>query len=102
MGTGELHCDEDLYQAKVVIDLKEAGLTHVRGKADKCEGQHAVPAAAVTIDLAETGLIPVEDLPDVGKVLQSLHEQAHPDGTQFWETCRERGCIEAGELPAWV
>lgn len=100
--TGELHCGDNLYEAPVVIDLKEAGLTHAKGKADKCEGRHTVPAAAVTIDLAEAGLVPLDDLPDLGKVLQVLHEQAHPDSTQFWETCRERGCIEAGDLPAWV
>jgi hypothetical protein len=100
--TGELHCGDDLYEAKVVIDLKEAGLTHASGKADKCEGKHTVPAAAVTIDLAEAGLVPLEDLPDLGKVLQNLHEQAHPEGTQFWEHCRERGCIEAADLPSWV
>lgn len=101
--TGELHCGEGLYEAPVRIDLTEAGLIHARGKADGCApGEHKVPAAAVTIDLAEAGLVPLDDLPDLGKVLQNLHEQAHPDGTQFWETCREPGCVEASDLPAWV
>jgi hypothetical protein len=100
--TGELHCGDNLYEAPAVIDLKEAGLTHASGKADKCEGRHKVPAAAVTINLAEAGLVPLDDLPDLGKVLQNLHEQAHPDGTQFWETCREPGCVEAADLPSWV
>ena len=97
--SGELHCGGDLWQAPVVIDLKEAGLTHAKGKADGCkDGQHPVPEEAVTIDLADAGLVPAADLPDVAGVLQALHEQAHPEGTQYWENCRERGCAEAADL----
>ena len=99
--TGELACGANLWEAPVVIDLKEAGLTHASGKADKCEGTHTVPAVAVTIDLAEAGLVPVDDLWDHSKVLQLLHEQAHPDGTQYWQACRERGCAEAADLWEW-
>lgn len=99
--TGELQCGENLYQAPVVIDLKEAGLTHSKGKADGCDGNHTVAEAAVTIDLDKAGLVPASELPDFGKVLQALHEQAHPEGTAFWENCRERGCAEAAELWEW-
>jgi len=88
----------DPYQAEVVIDLKEAGLTHAAKKADGCDGQHKVPAAAVTIDLDTAGLIPVEETWDHARVLQVLHQQAHPDGTLYFENCRESGCAEAADL----
>jgi hypothetical protein len=88
-----------LYEAEVAIDLKEAGLTHAKGKADGCGGQHKVPAAAVSIDLEAAGLVPVAETPDYERVFQLLHEQAHPDGTLYAEHCRERGCAEAAELP---
>jgi hypothetical protein len=94
----ESHCGEGLYEAPVIIDLKEAGLTHASGKADKCDGRHKVEAGHVTIDPAEAGLVPAEDLWDQSTVLQMLHEQAHPDGAQFWQNCRERGCTEAADL----
>lgn len=87
----------DLYECPVVLDLKEAGLTHARGKADKCGGQHQVAAPAVTIDLAGAGLVPREDLGALGEALQALHEQAHPQGTLYWASCRERGCALAAE-----
>jgi hypothetical protein len=89
----------DLYEAEVVIDLKEAGLTHAAKKADKCDGQHKVPAAAVSIDLEAAGLVPVAEILDYERVFQLLHEQAHPDGPLYFEKCRERGCAEAAELP---
>jgi hypothetical protein len=86
-----------LYECQVLIDLKEAGLTHSPGKGDGCGGNHVVPAEAVTIDLAEAGLVAAEDLPDIGAALQALHEQAHPDGTLSWLQCRERGCADAAD-----
>jgi hypothetical protein len=102
MSTGELHCGEGLYEAPVTIDLKEAGLKHSSYSRDHgCGGRHKVEASAVTIDLGTAGLVPVEDLADLGKVLQNLHQQAHPDGTQFWQACREPGCAEAAELWEW-
>lgn len=90
---------DDLYETEVIIDLKEAGLTHAAKKADECGGMHKVPAAAVSIDLAKAGLVPAAELPDYERVLQLLHEQAHPDGPLYFEKCRERGCAEAAELP---
>lgn len=84
----------DLYEAEVVIDLKQAGLTHSKGKADECDGQHTVPAKAVSIDLAKAGLFPAAEVPDYERALQLLHEQAHPDGPLYFENCRERGCAE--------
>jgi hypothetical protein len=89
---------DDLYETEVIIDLQEAGLTHSRGKADGCDGQHKVPAAAVSIDLAKAGLVPAAELPDYDRAFQLLHEQAHPDGPLYFEKCRERGCAEAAEL----
>lgn len=86
------------YEAPVIIDLKAAGLTHSPGKADGCEGRHRVPGEHVAIDLDEAGLVPRHELPDVAAVLQALHEQAHPDGTRWWESCRERGCADADGL----
>ena len=99
--TGELHCGENQWEARVSIDLKEAGLTHAKGKADGCDGMHTVEARHVTIDLAAAGLVPADELWDHGKVLQNLHEQAHPEGAQFWENCREPGCAEAADLWGW-
>ncbi len=79
----------------VTVDLKAAGLTHAPGKSDKCSGEHEVDEKFVTADLAAADWVPADGL---GKVLQALHEQAHPDGTAYWENCREPACADARYL----
>jgi hypothetical protein len=79
----------------VTVDLKAAGLTHAPGKSDKCDGQHEVDEEFVSIDPGTAGLVDADGLE---KVLQALHEQAHPAGTAYWENCREPACTDAREL----
>lgn len=79
----------------VTVDLKAAGLTHAPGKSDKCGGYHEVDETCVSADLATAGWVPADGLE---KVLQALHEQAHPDGTAYWENCLEYACAGAREL----
>lgn len=80
--------------ATITVDLAAAGLTHAKGKSDKCAGEHDIGWVSVTSwendELVIAG--------DLDPVLQALHEQAHPDGTARWEYCRERGCTDAAEL----
>jgi hypothetical protein len=80
----------------ITVDLAAAGLTHARGASDKCGGKHDVDMRSVT-DVSSCGLVDPEDF---GPVLQALHEQAHPGGTRWWGSCRERGCVDAAELGA--
>jgi hypothetical protein len=81
--------------AVITVNLAAAGLTHAKGKSDKCGDEgHDIAMDAVT-DFADSGLASRDDY---DKILQDLHGQAHPDGTAFWENCRERGCAEAAEL----
>ena len=78
----------------VVVDLKAAGLTHATGKSDKCDGRHEVDEEFLTdVDIA--GLV---DAYGLGKVLQALHEQAHPGSSVYWENCLEPACADAREL----
>lgn len=77
--------------ATITIDLAAAGLTHAKGKSDKCGTDgHDVDWLSVTTwenpDLVETDA--------VATVLQTLHEQAHPDGAAYFQNCRERGCAD--------
>lgn len=80
----------------VTVSLHEAGLAHAPGKSDRCEGGlHDVPAGAVK-NWDVPGWV---DAGDLAPVLQALHDQAHiPGGTRYWESCREPGCAEAGDL----
>lgn len=82
--------------ATLTIDLEAAGLTHARGRSDKCNGAHDIDMLSVT-GIDDPDLIRADDL---GPVLQSLHEQAHPRGTARREYCRERGCAGMAELEA--
>jgi hypothetical protein len=75
----------------VTVDLAAAGLTHAKGKSDKCGGTHEVDAQFVTRGdddewVSADRLVPL---------FQKLHEQAHPKGVLYWENCREQGCAEA-------
>ena len=79
----------------ITIDLKAAGLTHAKGKSDRCDdGKHDVDMAAVTAiddpDWTETAGLPA--------ILQALHAQAHPDGAAYWDNCMLPGCAEAYDL----
>ena len=79
----------------ITIDLKAAGLTHAKGKSDRCGTDgHDIAWTAVTAwenpDLADTAAI--------APALQVLHEQAHPDGAAYAENCREPGCAEIADL----
>jgi hypothetical protein len=78
----------------ITIDLKLAGLTHAAGKSDKCGSDgHNIDMDHVT-DWNSSLIEPSSLTP----ILQLLHEQAHPRGTQYWHNCRESGCTEAYEL----
>ena len=79
----------------ITIDLTAAGLTHAKGKSDRCGTDgHDVDMTAVTAvddpDWTETAGLPA--------IFQALHAQAHPDGTRYWENCRGPGCAEAAAL----
>ena len=80
--------------ATITVDLEAAGLTHARGKSDRCNGEHDIDVLSVT-SIDDPDLTRVSELIPV---LQLLHEQAHPDGTAYWYNCRESGCTEAIEL----
>jgi len=83
--------------ATVTVDLAAAGLTHAKGRSDRCgTGGHDIAWTAVT-DWENPDLV---DVADVTPVLQALHEQAHPDGPAYWENCRLRGCAEAADVIA--
>ena len=76
----------------ITVDLAAAGLTHAKGKSDRCGTDgHDIPWDAVTgwdnPDLTDAAAI--------APALQSLHEQAHPHGAAYWQNCREPGCAEA-------
>lgn len=79
----------------VTVDLKGAGLTHAPGKSDKCGGEHEVDEMFVTASLAASDWVPADGLE---KVLQALHEQAHPDGSAYWDNCLEPACADAWQL----
>jgi hypothetical protein len=78
----------------VTVDLKAAGLTHAPGKSDKCDGQHEVDKEFLT----DVGITDVPLADALEKVLQALHEQAHPDSSAYWENCLEPACTDAREL----
>jgi hypothetical protein len=78
----------------VVVDLKAAGLTHAPGKSDKCDGQHEVDEEFLT-DADITDAVLADGLE---KVLQALHELAHPASSAYWENCLEPACADAREL----
>ena len=78
----------------VTIDLAAAGLTHAKGKSDRCDGEHDVDMLSVT-SLDDPDWTPAGGLP---AVFQVLHEQAHPEGAAYWQNCREPGCAEAYDL----
>jgi hypothetical protein len=80
----------------ITIDLEAAGLTHAKGKSDKCNGEHGIDMLSVLLT-DDSGLVRPDDL---APLLQALHEQAHPEGAAYWQNCRERGCAEMRELPA--
>jgi len=80
--------------ATMTIDLEAAGLTHAKGKSDKCNGEHDIDMLSVTA-IDDPDLVRVSHLVPV---LQLLHEQAHPEGTAYWHNCRESGCTEVSEL----
>lgn len=69
------------------LDLRELGLTHAKGKSDRCGGLH-------------TGFVEIDepvDLDALEAALQKLHEQVHQHGTQYVLNCREPGCLDALE-----
>ena len=78
----------------MTINLGAAGLTHARGKSDRCDGEHDVDMVAVTA-LNSPDWTDADALPGI---FQVLHKQAHPDGTEFWDNCREPGCAQAYDL----
>ena len=78
----------------VTVDLKAAGLTHVKGKSDSCDGEHAIDGEHVT---GLAGLVPADGLEEL---FQRFHEQAHPEGTAYWENCQEFACQDAAGLLA--
>ena len=79
----------------VTIDLECAGLTHAKGKSDRCRGgQHDVSMASV-VSLDDPDWTRTDGLP---AVFQVLHAEAHPDGPSYWENCREPGCADAYDL----
>jgi hypothetical protein len=71
--------------AEAELDLKKLGLTHAKGKNDKCDGRHT---AEVEID------DPV-DLDGLERALQKLHELVHPRGTLSVFYCMNPGCRDA-------
>lgn len=77
----------------ITVDLEAAGLTHAKGKSDRCNGQHDVDMLSV-VSVDDESLT-WADL--VGPAIQRLHEQAHCQdgkGTLSWEKCREPGCVD--------
>lgn len=80
--------------ATITISLEAAGLAHAKGKSDGCNGEHDVDMLSV-LDVDSPDWLPADGL---AAVLQMLHEQAHPEGTAYWESCRERGCADAAEV----
>jgi hypothetical protein len=78
----------------IVINLADAGLAHAKGKSDRCGGEHTLDMDAIT-EIEITGLMPQDRFYEV---MQTMHEQAHPHGTVFWDKCTERGCKEAQDL----
>jgi hypothetical protein len=80
--------------ATVTISLEAAGLTHAKGKSDRCNGEHDVDMLSV-IALDSPDWTATAGLP---AVFQALHEQAHPDGPAYWDNCMLRGCAEAYDL----
>ena len=78
----------------ITVSLEAAGLTHARGKSDKCNGEHDIDMLSV-VSLDSPDWLPADGL---SAVLQLLHEQAHPEGTAYWENCTERGCADAAEI----
>jgi len=58
--------------ATITISLEAAGLTHAKGKSDKCGGEHDIDMLSVTAiddpELLKSGAL--------APVLQALHEQA--------------------------
>jgi hypothetical protein len=89
------------FEADVEVSLREQGLRHAPGQkcCDGCAHLMSVQVSDSDIELIVQRFGPVLSLSDAdGEVLQVLHEQAHPDGTARWQSCRERGCREAGEI----
>jgi hypothetical protein len=78
----------------LTVDLKAAGLTHAKGRSDNCGGEHAVDEVHVT-GVTGAGWVPADGLE---ALFQRFHEAAHPDGSAYWENCREAACADAGEL----
>lgn len=76
------------------IDLEAAGLTHAKGKSDRCDGKHDIDMLSV-VSLDDPDWTRTDGLP---AVFQALHEQAHPGGAAYWLNCREAGCAEAYDL----
>jgi hypothetical protein len=81
--------------ASVTVDLAAAGLTHAKGKSDRCGTDgHDIDWTAIK-DWENPDLI---DFDAIGPALQALHEQAHPRGAAFWQNCRDPGCLELSDL----
>jgi len=76
---------------EVYIDLKSNGLTHAKGKNDKCDGDH--PARVTENDL-QCLLQELEPSPEATAAAQKLHELAHPDGSVYIENCTEQVCAD--------
>lgn len=80
----------------VHVNLRDAGLRHAPGKGGCCDGSDH----GLGVDIEEPDIEriidryadPYTDIDD--DVLQALHEQAHPDGSLYWQNCRERGCSD--------
>lgn len=81
----------------VTIRLAAAGLTHAKGKSDGCDGEHDIDMLSVTA-IDDPGWICEVDIQALDAAFQTLHEQAHPDGTAYWHNCREAGCGDAYDL----
>jgi hypothetical protein len=86
------------YELELTVDLGKLGLVHAPGSVCQCDGKaHAMP---VTVNLEDHELhadgecgIPVAS----EEAAQALHEQAHPEGTAYFENCREPSCREVRE-----
>jgi hypothetical protein len=85
------------WDIEVTLDLAELGLRHSKAGC-RCGGKHEV---SIGIQPVRHGFLPLDEVPGYAgftdEVIQALHEQAHPDGTIYAESCRERGCLQAAE-----
>lgn len=75
--------------AYITLDLKELGLTHARGKSDKCGGSHEIH---IDPDKIEYEGDDPADIPAAQAALQRFHEKLHPGGSVFAGDCWDDDC----------